>query len=120
MQVRNYLKLRHLPEKASLSVDNCTGHSGEEFGSEGNQFTIKFSPPNTTPTIHPMKQNPINSKKLAYQKQLLSKILASDEANLTKCFKEFGLEDTVLLLSYAWHKILSESFFLKTNMSWMI
>ncbi|GJQ65511.1 hypothetical protein Trydic_g7612 [Trypoxylus dichotomus] len=40
MQESNYLKLRHFPKKASLLVDNFTGHLREEVARKNGQFTM--------------------------------------------------------------------------------
>ena len=58
-------------------IDNAPCHaSPEELTSDDGNIITMFLPPNCTPLIQPMDQNPIRLIKISYKKTLLTHIVS--------------------------------------------
>lgn len=109
-QVRKYLRVSKIPEKALLLIDNASSHcSEEELISDDGCIIAMFLPPNTTALIQPMDQNAIRLTKLFYRKSLLAEILTNNEKDLVKCLKSLNIKFAVCLLHNAWEKVPASS-----------
>lgn len=68
-EVKENLRVKQLPQKAVLMLDNATCHGDQEIlKSDDGNFTVFFFPPNTTPLLQPMDQHVIKSLKQRYKK----------------------------------------------------
>lgn len=100
------MKLKGLPAKALLLLDNAPSHPpAENLRSDDGQIFAVYMPPNVTPLIQPMDQNVIRITKLYYRSSLLSSIVSSRSENLSKLLKELTIKDAVINLSLAWNRL---------------
>lgn len=54
-QVKDFLKLKRLPERAALLLDNAPSHPNESLlKSNDGKIFVKYLPPNVTALIQPM------------------------------------------------------------------
>ncbi|GCC36032.1 hypothetical protein chiPu_0014523 [Chiloscyllium punctatum] len=86
--------------KCILLLDNCRAHPPESKLVSGNIFVI-YLPLKVTALIQPMDQGIIENLKCHYRKNLLRKLLSSNE-KITKFQNVYTLEDAVYNVACAW------------------
>lgn len=105
-EVRAFLKSKHLPETAVLTLDNAPSHPIESLlQSEDGKITVKYLPPNVTAIIQPMDQGVIANLKRHYRSSILKKLI--EEGNDLKSFLKtnFTILDAIYECVDAWEKI---------------
>ncbi|XP_050338865.1 jerky protein homolog-like [Bactrocera neohumeralis] len=92
-----------------LLLDNAPTHpSAETLNRENGKFTVKFLPPNVTSILQPMDQSIIETLKRLYRKQLLRRLLTTEDSEIEttlKFFKETNLKDCYYMLVEAWNSV---------------
>ncbi|XP_033211057.1 jerky protein homolog-like isoform X2 [Belonocnema kinseyi] len=98
--------------KVVLILDNAPCHpSSDELNAINENFEVVYLPPNVTALIQPMDQELIMKTKKLFKKDLLRRILLSEEAEGPDQFlKELDLPDCFEMMSLAWNAVQSSSF----------
>lgn len=107
-QVKRSLKVRRLPSRALLLVDNCTAH--REMDVDG--IICRFLPPNTTSLIQPMDQGVIAAAKKIYIREfMLQMINRPDPNNVTvdRFIKNWDIKKTVMIFGQVWNGLTSKT-----------
>lgn len=105
--VRKRMQQLNLEAKALLILDNAPGHP-KDLCSDDRKINVMFLPPNVTPLVQPMDQSVIQAIKLHYRKELLKRIVSSDEVDLSTELKKVNLKDVVIGLARAWENVRPE------------
>lgn len=107
LQVRKFSHENNLPPKALLLIDNCTAHKPIDLlkTEDGNIIAMLF-PPNVTPVLQPMDQNPIRLVKLGYRNKLLCNMLAEENISIDRMLKLHTIRQAILMLKAAWDELL--------------
>ncbi len=101
-KVRTFLKLRGLPEKAILLLDNAPSHPDEETLKCG-EIIARFLPPNVTSLVQPMDQGVLESLKKRYRKNLLRELLLKyEDEGLKTRVRGITIKDAIFWLADAW------------------
>lgn len=98
--------------KALLILDNAPCHPpAEELvkTTRDEKIWTIYMPPNVTPLIQPMDQNPIRLMKMHYRSSILSKIVSSESENITELLKNLNLYDAASMISLGWYNIKQET-----------
>ncbi|XP_033210483.1 tigger transposable element-derived protein 2-like isoform X2 [Belonocnema kinseyi] len=98
--------------KVVLLLDNAPCHpSLDELNAINENFEVVYLPPNVTALIQPMDQGLIVKTKKLFKKDLLRRILLSEDSEGPYQFlKELDLPDCFEMLSLAWNAVASSSF----------
>lgn len=105
-EVKENLRVKQLPQKAVLMLDNATCHGDQEIlKSDDGNFTVFFFPPNTTPLLQPMDQHVIKSLKQRYKKRLLANVAADCTDGLINNLKKLNLKDVVFMIVDSWNEV---------------
>lgn len=95
--------------KVLLIVDNAPSHPPKEsLERENGLFKVLYLPPNVTSIIQPMDQGVIEAFKKFYRKQLLRRLLMTDDNNaetLITIFKQTDLKDCAYMAADAWNLV---------------
>ncbi|XP_033211947.1 jerky protein homolog-like [Belonocnema kinseyi] len=98
--------------KVILILDNAPCHpSLDELNAINENFEVVYLPPNVTAFIQPMEQGLIAQTKKLFKKDLLRRLLLSEDSEGPDQFlKELDLPDCFEMLSIAWNAVESSSF----------
>ncbi|GBN46773.1 Tigger transposable element-derived protein 2 [Araneus ventricosus] len=113
-EVKKNLKKLKL-KKAIIMIDNALAQPDVETLKAEN-ITCIFMPPNTNSILQSIDQGMIESTKLHYRKQLLSKLLFegdNDEeeaaCSIVQFWKALKLKDFVYMINKAWESVLEHT-----------
>ncbi|XP_020297967.1 jerky protein homolog-like, partial [Pseudomyrmex gracilis] len=103
-RVTEFLKIKGLPLKAVLYVDNCTAHPN--ILSKDNIIS-RFFPPNTTSLIQPMDQSCLQCLKLQYRQKLMTYIIdcVNRGETLQNSLKKITIKEVIFWASSAWEHV---------------
>lgn len=101
--MRRFSREQNLPPKALLLVDNCSAHSPiESLATTDGKVQTMMLPPNVTPIVQPMDQNPIKIVKLKYRNILLMNVIAQEDVSVHDALQNHSVKDAILLMKSAW------------------
>lgn len=110
IQVTKFLKIKGLPNKALLLIDNAPCHPKDNvFQNDAIEIVTMCLPPNCTAILQPLDQNVINLTKQYYKKNLLTHLVAIRGQDLDEKIKNFNLGKAVNILAVAWERISATS-----------
>ncbi|XP_033222474.1 tigger transposable element-derived protein 2-like isoform X2 [Belonocnema kinseyi] len=97
--------------KVVLLLDNAPCHpSLDELNAINENFEVVYLPPNVTASNQPMAQGLIATTKKLLKKELLKRLLLSEESDgAVEFLKELDLPDCFGMLSLAWNSVESSS-----------
>ncbi|KAF0746713.1 tigger transposable element-derived protein 1-like [Aphis craccivora] len=93
-QVEMYLKLKNLPFKALLLIDNAPGHP-PSLKFQHSNIEVMFMPPNTTSLLQPLDQGVIAAFKAYYVRRTFQRLLKNleedPELTVTQGWKNYDI-----------------------------
>ncbi|XP_008183396.1 tigger transposable element-derived protein 1-like [Acyrthosiphon pisum] len=93
-QVEMYLKLKNLPFKALLLIDNAPGHP-TSLKFQHSDIEVMFMPPNTTSLLQPLDQGVIAAFKAYYVRRTFQRLLKNleedPELTVTQGWKNYDI-----------------------------
>lgn len=108
-KVTAFLKLKNLPLRAVLVLDNCSAHcSSDELKTDDGAFKTVFLPPNTTAILQPMDQNIIQMVKANYRQKLMREVLGRP-GEFHENIKRINIKDAIFWVAEAWDEVPAES-----------
>lgn len=104
--VEKDLKLKKLPIRSLLLLDNAPSHPSEEDLVKGDIKAI-FLPPNVTSLIQPMDQGVIEWLKRRYRRKYISSILEKSEegCNIFEAMKSLNIKDAIYTIAASWDEL---------------
>lgn len=117
--VQQDLKLKNLPPKAILVLDNAPAHPEESLlRSDDGNITCYFLPANTTSLIQPMDQAVIETFKRRYRKKFIQDLVMEEDLNLQEYWKAYNLKNVVDNACDAWTDVSQETLKRSWNKLW--
>ena len=94
-----------------LILDNAPSHPCEDtLERENGKFRVKFLPPNVTSLIQPMDQSVIETFKRLYRKQMLRKLLLTDETEDSDSqHAKIDMKDCCIMAADSWNLVKSST-----------
>lgn len=104
-KVQIFLRLKGLPIKAILLVDNCKSHVMLSVG----DIKTEFFPPNITSIAQPMDQGILETLKKKYRARLVSSLVdaAKKGTSIPEHLKSITLDNVINWVSEAWDEMSS-------------
>ncbi|KAL4084407.1 hypothetical protein QTP88_028230 [Uroleucon formosanum] len=98
-QVEKYLKLKNLPFKALLLIDNAPGHPSS-LELQHSNMKVMFLPSNTTSLLQPLDQGVIAALKAYYIRRTFQRLLKSmeedPELTVTQGWKNYNIAECLV------------------------
>lgn len=119
--VTKYREENNKHGKVLLIIDNAPTHPPlEVLNAINDNFEVQFLPPNVTATLQPMDQGVIVKMKKIYRKQLLRRLLLTenDEESVVHCIKKMNIKDSIYMLSDAWDTLTKTNLQRAWNKLW--
>lgn len=112
-KVEDFLRLKGLPGRAILTIDNQYPHPDIEK-LQHSEIVTMFLPRDVNPIIQPVTQEAVDNLKKFYREEFVSNIIdcLKDDCRLMDYLKVINIKNVIYWLSEAWHKISV------TNNSW--
>lgn len=117
--VQEDLKLKNLPPKAILVLDNAPSHPDATLleSADGN-ITCYFLPANSTSLIQPMDQAVIETFKRRYRKKFIQGLVMEEDLSLPEYWKAYNMKNAVDNASDAWADVSQETLKRSWNKLW--
>jgi len=113
-EVRKFRERENKSGKVVLLLDNAPSHPGVELLNQIDEnFEVRYLPPNVTSLIQPMDQGVIEKVKRLYRKDMLRRLLLSENNNeetVISLSKKLNLKDCSYMLADAWNSLTPENF----------
>ena len=105
-QVKRFCRMKKIPFKILLLVDNCTGHP--DLSHIDPNVKMMFLPPNTTSLIQPMDQGVIATLKALYKRITFEKAHETHNT-LVEFYKDYDIFQAVTNFGIAWGMITQKN-----------
>uniref|UniRef100_A0A5S6Q2U4 DDE-1 domain-containing protein n=1 Tax=Trichuris muris TaxID=70415 RepID=A0A5S6Q2U4_TRIMR len=111
-EVKSYLRLKGLPFRVLLIIDNAPGHPQSTCFANEN-VEVMFLPPNSTPLLQPLDQGIAKCVKAAYVRLTFARIRDAIDANpqmsVMESWKNFTIADAIALIAEAVQTVKPET-----------